>query len=146
MKLFNFSKITFLINDDTGFKLKITIVEQWYIFPYPIFEVSERNFNVWWEEFKESNYSDFSRLNYGVVLNWKNFRGKNEFLRLKFRRGFKEHYLIEYTIPYINNNKTFGLGTKISLFRRKKAFYQTVNNQLEYYENNLGYSTIWIDR
>ncbi|MEE2953765.1 MAG: POTRA domain-containing protein [Bacteroidota bacterium] len=140
MQLFNFLKITFLMKNNNRFNIKIVVVEQWYVFPYPILEVSERNFNVWWDEFKASNYSDFSRVNYGVFLNWRNFRGKNEILKLKFRRGFKEHYLAEYNIPYINKRKTFGLKTKISLFRRKKSFYKTENNQLEYYQDE-GYST-----
>ena len=74
LKLFNFSKINFLINKPQGYRIKISVVEQWYIWPYAILEISGRNLNVWWEEFKESNYSDFSRLNYGLGFNWKNFR------------------------------------------------------------------------
>ena len=136
MKLFNFSQINFVIQDNKQFKIKINLIEQWYIFPYPIIEVSERNFNVWWDDFKESNYSDFSKINYGIYLNWKNFRGKNESLKLKFRRGFKEQYLTEYGIPYINKEKTFGIKTKISLLREKRTAYETNYNQLEYYEDN----------
>ena len=136
MKLFNFSQINFVIQDNKQFKIKINLIEQWYIFPYPIIEVSERNFNVWWDDFKESNYSDFSKINYGIYLNWKNFRGKNESLKLKFRRGFKEQYLTEYGIPYVNKEKTFGIKTKISLLREKRTAYETNYNQLEYYEDN----------
>ena len=44
----------------------IDLVERWYIWPYPILEISERNFNVWWDDFQSSNYQDFSRFNYGV--------------------------------------------------------------------------------
>ena len=57
LKLFNFVKIK-KINTGDVIKISITVVEKWYIWPYPILEISERNFNTWWQEFSESNYSD----------------------------------------------------------------------------------------
>ncbi len=36
----------------------------------------------------------------------KNFRGRNELLKIKIRKGFKEHYLLAYEVPYFNKNKT----------------------------------------
>ena len=71
LMLFNFSEISADIEVAKA-NITIEIVERWYIWPYPIIELSERNFNVWWNEFKESNYSDFSRMNYGVFLVWEN--------------------------------------------------------------------------
>ena len=100
-------------------------MERWYVWPNPIFELSERNFNVWWHDFKANNYSDFSRVNYGLFLVWENFRGRNELLKMKYRRGFKEHYLFNYEIPYFNKKKTLGLNAFTQLFRRKKSFYKT---------------------
>ena len=98
----------------------IDLVEEWYVWPYPILEISERNFNVWWDDFQSSNYKDFSRFNYGVFLNIENFRGLNELLHIKFRKGFKEHYMLRYEVPYLNKLESFGLNTHIELFRRKK--------------------------
>ena len=74
LNLFNFITITYEIIEDK-INFTIDLVERWYIWPYPIFEISERNFNVWWNDFKESDYRDFSRLNYGIFLNIENFRG-----------------------------------------------------------------------
>ena len=140
LMLFNFSEIS---TDIEAGKVNITIeiVERWYIWPYPIIELSERNFNVWWDEFKKSNYSDFYRINYGMFLVWENFRGKNELLKIKYRRGFKEHYLFNYEIPYFNTKKTIGINAFAQLFRRKKSFYKTLDNKLIYYENNKDYTT-----
>ena len=140
LMLFNFSEISADIEAAKA-NITIEIVERWYIWPYPIIELSERNFNVWWNEFKESNYSDFSRMNYGVFLVWENFRGKNELLKIKYRRGFKEHYLFNYEIPYFNTEKTIGINAFAQLFRRKKSFYKTLDNKLIYYENNKDYTT-----
>ena len=140
LMLFNFSEISTEIEASKA-NITIKIVERWYIWPYPIIELSERNFNVWWNEFQESNYSDLSRMNYGMFLVWENFRGKNELLRIKYRRGFKEHYLFNYEIPYFDTKKTIGINTFVQLFRRKKSFYKTLNNKLVYYENNKDYTT-----
>ena len=90
--LFNFVDIVPSYNQNE-IDINIEVVERWYVWPYPILEVSERNFNVFWDSLQKSNYSDFSRLNYGVFLNWYNFRGRNELMKLKFRKGYKEHYL-----------------------------------------------------
>ncbi len=139
LRLFNLVEIDLKEKKDVDKKyvkiiISISLTERWYIWPFPIFEVYDRNFNVWWSEFKESDYSDFSRINYGIFLNWENFRGNNELLRLKFRRGFKEHYALQYRKPYINTEKTIGLEGLIQLFRRKKSFYGSENNALLYVE------------
>ena len=74
------------------------------------------------KNFQKNNYSDFSRINYGVFFNWENFRGRNELLKVKIRTGFKEHFLISFQTPFINKNKTLGIGVDLNLFRRKKHF------------------------
>tara|TARA_B100000287_G_scaffold418966_1_gene456593 strand:+ start:35 stop:1429 length:1395 start_codon:yes stop_codon:yes gene_type:complete len=140
LKLFNFVEIS-STDKNNNVEISINVIEKWYIWPYPILELSDRNFNSWWEEFSESNYSDFSRLNYGVFFNLENFRGRNELLKLKLRKGFKEHFLLEYQTPYFNKSKTLGLNLAFNLFRRKKTFYNTLNNQLIYYENQKKYTS-----
>ena len=140
LSLFNFVDIKSAARNAKA-DIIIDVVERWYIWPYPILELSERNFNVWWNEFKKSNYSDFSRLNYGVYLVWENFRGRNELLKIKYRKGFKEHYLFRYEIPYFNKEKTIGISAFVQQFRRKKSFYNTIDNKLLYYENGDKYTT-----
>lgn len=140
LKIFNFVEINHS-KIDNEIKINIDVVEQWYIWPYPIFEFSERNFNTWWKEFSKSKFSDFSRLNYGVFLNWNNFRGRNEILLLKFRKGFKEHYLLSYQLPYFNKQQNIGINTNLQLFRRKKSFYKTEKNRLVYYEDENNFTT-----
>ena len=135
LKLFNFVTINKTENKDST-AITIDFIEKWYIWPYPIFEISERNFNTWWKEFSDGNYSDFSRLNYGVEFNWENFRGRNELLKLKIRKGFKEHYLLGYEVPFFNKNKTIGINTNLQFFRRKKTHFLTEENKLNYIESD----------
>ena len=138
--LFNFITIDYsIILSDII--LKVEVIERWYVWPYPILEVSERNFNTWWQDFKSSNYKDFSRLNYGVFVNIENFRGLNELLMIKLRRGFKEHYLFSYSNLFFNKTKTLGLNSQVELFRRKKTYYKTNNNELLYFNNNDTYTS-----
>jgi hypothetical protein len=133
LKLFNFVTINKTEWKDSA-EITIDVIERWYIWPYPVFEISERNFNTWWKEFAANNYSDFSRLNYGVSFNWENFRGRNELLKLKIRKGFKEHYLLGYEVPYLN--KTIGFNTNLQFFRRKKTYFSTEKNKLNYLESD----------
>ncbi|MDA7768457.1 hypothetical protein N8904_01955, partial [Flavobacteriales bacterium] len=122
--LFNFIDfVPTYINNNIDVVIKV--VERWYVWPYPILEISERNFNVFYDSLKASNFTDFSRLNYGVFLNWYNFRGRNELLKIKFRKGYKEHYLFEYDIPYFNANKTIGTILNFELFRMEQFHYKT---------------------
>lgn len=109
----------------------IKLIERWYIWPYPIFELADRNFNSWIDK------RDLNRVNYGLFFNWENFRGKNQLLRIKSRFGFKEHYQILYDIPYVNDKKTFGIKTNIEYFRRKTTFYDTYTNRLQFYNDNI---------
>ena len=143
LKLFNFVEI-YKVEENNRVQITVDVIERWYIWPYPVFEISERNFNTWWEEFSANNYSDFSRLNYGIFFNWENFRGRNELLKLKIRKGFKEQYLLAYEVPYFNKNKTIGINTNLQFFRRKKTHYATKNNSLQYFEND-NYSSIDYD-
>lgn len=135
LNLFNFIDFNITKNKNTV-TIEIELVERWYIWPYPIFEISERNFNVWWNNFKETNYSEFSRINYGLFVNIENFRGRNELIVLKYRRGFKEHYQLNYKIPFLKKNQNVGLNADIEFFRRKKTFYKTMDNGLLFYEND----------
>ncbi len=140
LSLFNFVDIQHTVKENIV-EININLIERWYIWPYPILEISDRNFNTWWKEFKSNDYYDFSRLNYGLFLNWENFRGKNDVLKLKLRKGFKEHYLISYMMPYFNKKKTIGINTYAQLFRRKKSFYNTINDTLIYYTDPNNYTT-----
>ena len=134
LKLFNFVDITSII-DQKNVTIVIDIVERWYVWPYPILEISDRNFNSWWEEFSEENYNDFSRLNYGIFLNIENYRGKNELIKAKIRRGFSEQYLFSYNIPYFKNIKNFGFNADIELKQNKKIHYTTFDNKLVYFND-----------
>jgi outer membrane protein assembly factor BamA len=126
--LFNSVRITWVMEGDR-INVFIIMAERWYIFPLPIFEIAERNFNVWWET------KDFSRAIYGAVLNWNNFRGRNEVLAVSGRFGYTQRVSFYYSIPYINRKQRGGLTFGLAYSRNHQSSVNTVNNKILYYKN-----------
>ncbi len=104
--LFNFVTLDSIPVENSTDHLDITFefIERWYIWPVPILELADRNFNEWIKKW------DWSRLNYGVFLTWNNFRGRREKLVLYTRFGYDQRYELSYRIPYINKKQTWGIG------------------------------------
>ena len=96
--LFNFASIDTLhrSSENDTLDIRIDLVERWYLWPLPIFEVAERNFNVWWET------KDLHRANYGFFLTYNNFRGRMEELKVLIRAGYNQNYYLFYHIPYLD--------------------------------------------
>ncbi len=109
-----------------GLDIYIFVAERWYIFPAPIFELADRNFNEWWKT------KDFSRTNYGGYLYWNNFRGRNETVVLALRLGYTQQIGISYNIPYINRHQKDGLAISYSYNHNHEVGYHTDLNYLDY--------------
>lgn len=105
LRLFNRVNIEPLELESGKIDLLIEVQERWYTYPVPIFELSDRNFNEWWENYNR----DFSRVNYGLRLFQYNFRGRNETLRLTARFGFSKRFDLYYKIPNLTRNQKHGL-------------------------------------
>jgi len=129
--LFNFVTIDTLREKGRPIDLNIQIsmLERWYIWPFPIFELSDRNFNSWLAS------GDISRVSYGAFITWDNFRGRKETLKLRLRFGYNELYDFFYQIPYINRRETLGIGFGAGIAGNHEAPYETKENNLEYYKN-----------
>ncbi|MBP6334097.1 MAG: hypothetical protein KA444_01400 [Bacteroidia bacterium] len=126
--LFNSARITRL-RDGSGINVYIIFTERWYIFPLPIFEIAERNFNVWWKT------KDFSRVVYGGVLTWNNFRGRNETVATTIRLGYTQRISFYYNIPYINKKQRSGLSFGFAYARNHQTGYATINDEIVNYKN-----------
>lgn len=131
--LFNFVTVKdSVISHDKPIHLQVRLifVERWYIWPFPIFELSDRNFNTWWKN------KNFDRLSYGIFLTKENNRGRMESLRLLLRFGYEERYELNYEIPYINKKQTFGAGLGVGWIQNHEVAYQTVNNKQEFVKDD----------
>ncbi|MBP6870824.1 MAG: BamA/TamA family outer membrane protein [Bacteroidales bacterium] len=134
--LFNFVEINANHTDSSGSSVVVgvKVVERWYIWPTPIFKLSDRNFNVWWET------RDPERLSYGFYIDWKNFRGRKEELILRFQWGYDRLIQLQYQVPYLNRSQTMGLGVGFGFARQKESAFRTLNNKQEFIRLDSGFA------
>jgi outer membrane protein assembly factor BamA len=132
--LFNFITIDTLSLRPGGLVYRVNVAERWYLWPFPIFEISDRNFNSWWQK------KDLSRINYGVYLVYDNFRGRHESIKLLLRFGFDQRYMISYIKPWINRSQTLGLSGGIGFSRNHTVAWGTLNDKLQYYKSGDAYA------
>ncbi len=131
--LFNFVTIDSSLIDSNKINIFVSVIERWYIWPMPFFQLSDRNFNVWWET------KDFSKADYGLYLNWDNFRGRKESLVLMLRMGYDETYGLSYKIPYINKRKTIGIGISGGFSGNHEIPYKDSTNKQVFLRNKENY-------
>lgn len=134
--LFNFVTYTKSLagKDPVVADIVFSFTERWYVWPWPIIEFADRNFNTWWKENR-----DLSRMSYGMVLKWNNFRGRKELLQFTARFGYNEQFGFDYTIPLLNRKETLGLGLGLNYNRTKEVPVANVQDQLFYYKNDEEY-------
>lgn len=126
--LFTVVYLTHVEKKDNRVEVHIKVGERLYTWPAPIFELAERNFNVWWQS------KDFTRTNYGFYISRFNFRGRNETLTLNIQGGFTENFSLSYSVPYISKKKAGGLGFNIKYSRNHEIAYKTDTNALVFYK------------
>jgi len=126
LRLFNTVEIRTLELESDKIDLLIDVNERWYTFPAPIFELSDRNFNEWWQTYDH----DFSRVNYGLRLYQFNMRGRNETLRLTAQFGFVRKFEVMYRFPYIDKKQKQGLAISADFSEVKNLAYKTLDHKL----------------
>lgn len=127
ISLFNFVDVDTLNIGNHHLNIKVSVVERWYIWPYPIFEIADRNFNTWWRA------KNLDRLNYGVKIFWYNFRGTNQTFSIYTRLGYDHKISFDYTIPFIDRQRKLGLAFGFSMGGvHEAASFTTQENQVSF--------------
>ncbi len=127
LNLFLTTKAEFLPTaNPVVYDVQITVKEQWYIFPFPIFIIADRNLNEWWTE----KNGDLSRTTLGLALRHKNFRGRAEEIKINVGLGFTNFYDFFYRIPYIDKAQKTGLTYGISYSNDRNLRYNTSSDKL----------------
>ncbi len=122
--LFNKVDISLINIEEGKTDVRILVDERWYLYPLPIFRLTDRNFNDWWV----NRDRDLSRVNYGLKLTQFNFRGRNEILRLWLQTGFETVLNLYYQVPYIDKKQKNGLLFSTSYFESKNVPITTIEN------------------
>ncbi len=108
--------------------LYLRVKESWYIYPFPIFELADRNFNVWWEEEGRS----FDRVNYGIRFVHLNTTGRKDPLKLQVHLGYTQKFELVYSFPQLNKGQTFGVIGEFFYARNREIAYRTIGNKLAF--------------
>jgi len=121
--LFNF--VSFDVSHSPGNRITvhIDVTERWYIWPIPILEYADRNFN----EFIKNR--DWEKINYGAWLKWNNFRGRNELLTAKIKLGYIQEYSLAYHVSNLGKKQRHGVSTGFNMKQQNEIIIATVQNK-----------------
>ena len=103
--------------------IDIDVIESFYWIPSVLFELSDRNFNDWWQNFDH----DLNRINYGLGLTQYNLTGKSDEFELKFRLGFIKEFYVSYYIPYLSKKQKGGLKFNVNYINYDHLEFNTEN-------------------
>ena len=110
----------------------IVLQENWFLYPNFIFELADRNFNVWWNEQNKS----LDRVNIGGRINWINVSGHRDQLKLITQFGYTRKYDLEYRFPYLNKAKTLGIGAAVVYTENREIGFETIGNKTEFFSGD----------
>ena len=133
LNLFNQVKIIPQLSktvDSNGYVIHIAVIEKRFIWPLPLIEFSDRNFNVWSD-------LDFNpaRTNYGLFVDQYNVFGRNHTMKTRIKTGYNNQVGVEYRIPFLGPKSPWGLMAQIDYNSQNEVWYQTRNDSLQFFKN-----------
>lgn len=111
-----------------------SVQERWYTFPIPILSLADRNFRSWLDR-----PDRWRRVDYGLHVERKNFRGRNEEIRGNLQLGFNRKYELFYDTPGYGKLRRLGFGVGGSYFRSHSLDYATVEDRLINFRDDAGF-------
>lgn len=108
--------------------VRLWLREIWYLYPMPVFELADRNFNVWWTDFNRS----LKRVNYGISSVHLNLSGWADVLRLNLNFGYTNRYEASYERPWFNRRQTLGFRAAAGFSRNHEVQYVTRGNRQQF--------------
>ncbi|WP_114782265.1 POTRA domain-containing protein [Botryobacter ruber] len=118
---------------DNKIAVLFTLQERFYIYPNLIFDFADRNLSAWLEK------KDLRRLDYGVTLVRKNFRGRNEEVRLRLQHGFNRRLELSYKVPYISRKYKLGMEFSVASYKSHTINYNTIENTQRFFLQEEGF-------
>lgn len=130
LELFNEVKVTFQKRSmDTNLVIiDVVVTERWYIWPIPVFELRDRNLNVWWQ------HKSLKRVTYGITGGIENFRGRNETVGISLTQGYSKAAIFFYDVPNLNYNHRIGMNFLCSYSERKEVVYNTAQGIEQFFK------------
>ena len=133
-RLFNFVTLDTTVDPLTNrMNLHIEVIERWYVWPIPYFQLSDQNINAWLQTW------DWTKLTYGIDFTFFNVRGRNETLKIITHLGFNQKYGFTYKVPYVNRKQTLGIGFGADVEINHQVAIQTIDNKPFYFNGTGNY-------
>jgi hypothetical protein len=142
--LFNHVSVEWETAGTGAIRLLVEVREMWYIFPVPVVDLADRNFNIWWVEQKRS----LERITYGLDFTHRNFSGQNDEFKVGFEMGYAQKFELAYGQPYLNRAQTLGMEARFQLLRNREINYRTFENKQAFFreeDNNFMYERLRMD-
>lgn len=130
--LFNSVEVFFENTEKDHLKAVIDVNENWYIFPSPIFELADRNFNLWWYDLGR----DLSRVNYGLRAEHVNLSGNRDKLALTAQLGYTRKLELKYNFPFLDKEGKWSTSINAFYADVREISYATRNNKTQFGRNN----------
>jgi len=106
-------------------EITVEVVERWYLFPFPFFDLVDRNINQWLIDQKAS----LQRVNYGLKLLYNNATGHNDKLRLWLINGYTRELSISYEKPYFDRKMQWGFRLAARTGKGREINYNTIEDK-----------------
>lgn len=128
--LFNEVRFELTAINDHDVMVQVHVLERWYLYPVPQFQLVDRNFNEWFKTYKAS----FDRVNYGLKFVHYNLSGRRDQLRVYLINGYTRNVSFSYNNPYSNAALTQGFSIGAGISQNREIPYKTdsLNNILLY--------------
>lgn len=112
--------------------LTVNVIEKWYIYPLPQFQLADRNFNEWLNVYN----ADLNRVIYGLRFVHYNFSGRKDQLRIFMLNGYARNISFSYSNPYSNKALTEGFSFGMSFTQNREITYKTgYDNKIRQFKN-----------
>lgn len=138
-----FNEVTFelVALDADNVNINVHVVERWYLYPVPQFQLVDRNFNDWYK----THNASFDRVNYGLKFVHYNLSGRRDQLRIYLINGYTRNVSFSYTNPYSSPslNDGFIIGAGYSQNREIPYKTDSANKTLFYKKSDFTRNTIY---
>lgn len=122
-----------VITNSNDFDIVVDVVERWYIFPIPVFQLADRSYNEWIEKYNAS----LDRVSYGIRFYHKNASGRNDQFSITLINGFTRNISFNYKAPYSNPSLTEGVSVEGGFSQTREIPFLTNNkNNILYFKND----------
>ncbi len=129
--LFNEVKFELTAIDAYNVNINVQLLERWYFYPVPQFQLIDRNFNDWYKTHKAS----FDRVNYGLKLVHYNLSGRRDQLRIYLINGYTRNISFSYSNPYSSKSLNEGFSVGAGYSQNREIAYKTDSaNQTLFYK------------